>query len=106
LIRVGIPSVFAGLVATYLFPAFALGLATIMNDAGVFAVLSQDSSQFVQNFLTVSGLLFSILVGQTVREIAFFMLSYEYFVLSHVLFLYTVLLHVPATGSSLLCAIQ
>jgi len=36
-----------------------------MNDAGVFAVLSQDSSQFVQNFLTVAGLLFSILVGQT-----------------------------------------
>eukprot|EP00555_Chaetoceros_dichaeta_P007151 CAMPEP_0198261062 /NCGR_PEP_ID=MMETSP1447-20131203/9859_1 /TAXON_ID=420782 /ORGANISM="Chaetoceros dichaeta, Strain CCMP1751" /LENGTH=323 /DNA_ID=CAMNT_0043948863 /DNA_START=460 /DNA_END=1431 /DNA_ORIENTATION=+ len=36
-----------------------------MNDAGVFAVLSQDSSQFVQNFLTVSGLLFSILIGQT-----------------------------------------
>ena len=44
---------------------FQYGLATLMNDAGVFAVLSQDSSQFVQNFLTVSGLLFSILVGQT-----------------------------------------
>lgn len=28
-------------------------------------MLSQDSSQFVQNFLTVSGLLFSILIGQT-----------------------------------------
>jgi len=36
-----------------------------MNDAGVFQVLSQDSSQFVQNFLSVAGLLFSILAGQT-----------------------------------------
>lgn len=65
LLRVGIPSVLAGVASTFLFPALAMFLASIMNDAGVFAVLSQDSSQFVQNFLTVSGLLFSILVGQT-----------------------------------------
>lgn len=63
--RVGIPSIIGGFVATLAFPALSLCLATMMNDAGVFAVLSQDSSQFVQNFLTVSGLLFSILVGQT-----------------------------------------
>jgi len=65
LLRVGIPSLVAGILATFAFPALALFLASVMNDAGVFAVLSQDSSQFVQNFLTVSGLLFSILVGQT-----------------------------------------
>jgi hypothetical protein len=65
LFRIGVPSVISGIVATYLFPFLALTLATIMNDGGVFAVLSQDSSQFVQNFLTVAGLLFSILVGQT-----------------------------------------
>jgi len=65
LLRVGIPSILAGIVSTLLFPMLSIGLATMMNDAGVFAVLSQDSSQFVQNFLTVSGLLFSILVGQT-----------------------------------------
>ncbi|CAB9510738.1 expressed unknown protein [Seminavis robusta] len=65
LIRVGIPSVLGGIFATLVFPAMSLFLASIMNDAGVFTVLSQDSSQFVQNFLTVSGLLFSILVGQT-----------------------------------------
>jgi hypothetical protein len=52
-------------VATLIFPALALFLASTMNDAGVFTVLSQDSSQFVQNFLSVSSLLFSILVGQT-----------------------------------------
>jgi hypothetical protein len=65
LLRVGIPSILAGIAGFLLFPALALSLASLMNDAGVFAVLSQDSSQFVQNFLTVSGLLFSILVGQT-----------------------------------------
>ena len=64
-LRVGIPSVVAGVVSTLAFPGLALGLATLFNDAGVFAVLSQDASQFVQNFLTVAGLLFSILVGQT-----------------------------------------
>jgi hypothetical protein len=65
LLRVGIPSVIAGVVGTFAFPGLALGLASLFNDAGVFAVLSQDASQFVQNFLTVAGLLFSILVGQT-----------------------------------------
>jgi len=54
-----------GLLAYVIFPFLSLNLASLFNDAGVFAVLSQDSSQFVQNFLTVSGLLFSILVGQT-----------------------------------------
>ena len=65
LVRVGIPSILAALAATFAFPSISLGLASIFNDAGVFAVLSQDSSQFVQNFLTVSSLMFSILVGQT-----------------------------------------
>lgn len=65
LLRVGIPSLVAGIVAVVTFPYLALSLASMMNDAGVFAVLSQDSSQFVQNFLTVTGLLFSILVGQS-----------------------------------------
>jgi hypothetical protein len=65
LIRVGVPSLLSGLLAFLAFPGLSLWLCTLWNDAGVFAVLSQDSSQFVQNFLTVAGLLFSILVGQT-----------------------------------------
>lgn len=65
LIRVGIPAVLGGVIATAAFPGLALFLGSIMNDAGVFSVLSQDSGQFVQNFLSVSSLLFSILVGQT-----------------------------------------
>jgi len=43
----------------------SLWLCSFFTETGVFTVLSQDSSQFVQNFLTVAGLLFSILVGQT-----------------------------------------
>ena len=64
-LRVGVPAVLAGIVSTFAFPGLAMLLASTMNSAGVFQVLSQDSSQFVQNFLTVAGLLFSILVGQT-----------------------------------------
>ena len=68
LFRVGVPSILAGILGTVLFPAISLYLAhlfSLFGDSGVFAVLSQDSSQFVQNFLTVAGLLFSILAGQT-----------------------------------------
>jgi len=64
-VRVIIPSVVAGVVAFYAFPQLSLWLCSLFQDQGVFAVLSQDSSQFVQNFLSVSSLLFSILVGQT-----------------------------------------
>ena len=63
--RIVVPAVGAAAVAFLVFPPLAIFLATLLNNAGVFAVLSQDSSQFVQNFLTVGGLLFSILVGQT-----------------------------------------
>ena len=65
LLRITVPSVVAAVGAFFAFPYLALSLAAAVNNAGVFAVLSQDSSQFVQNFLTVTGLLFSILVGQT-----------------------------------------
>ena len=65
LFRITVPSAVAAIVAYVTFPWLALNIAGSLNNAGVFAVLSQDSSQFVQNFLTVTGLLFSILVGQT-----------------------------------------
>ena len=70
LLRVGVPSLVAGVIAYLIFPALALSLATTITDHGVFTVLSQDSSQFVQNFLTVAGLLFSILVGQTCKLVS------------------------------------
>ena len=64
-IRIAVPAIVSGIVAFYAFPKLALGLGSLFTEAGVFAVLSQDSSQFVQNFLSVCSLLFSILVGQT-----------------------------------------
>jgi hypothetical protein len=79
LVRVGIPSVLAGIVATLIFPTISLGLPSIFNDTGVFAVLSQDSSQFVQNSLTVSSLSRVFHPGRT-----------------------DVLLHVPAAGDFVL----
>ena len=65
LLRVAVPSILAGFIAFFAFPHLSMWLCSLFQDQGVFAVLSQDSSQFVQNFLSVSSLLFSILVGQT-----------------------------------------
>ena len=64
-LRVGVPAMLAGIASTLAFPGLSMFLVSQLSSAGVFQVLSQDSSQFVQNFLTVAGLLFSILVGQT-----------------------------------------
>ena len=67
LLRVGIPSILAGVLAYLVFPYLAMTLASSVTSAGALTVLSTDSSQFVQNFLSVSSLLFSILVGQTCK---------------------------------------
>jgi hypothetical protein len=63
--RILLPSLLSALVASAIFPSLSLGLSYLINDSATFAVLAVDSSQFVQNFLTVTGLTFSILVGQT-----------------------------------------
>lgn len=63
--RLLLPSALASLAAFFLFPPYALFLSYLINDSATFAVLSVDSSQFIQNFLTVTSLTFSILVGQT-----------------------------------------
>ena len=65
LTRIIVPSALASFVAFIIFPPISLGLSYLINDSATFAVLSVDSSQFIQNFLTVTGLTFSILVGQT-----------------------------------------
>ena len=65
LTRIIVPSALASFVAFLIFPPISLGLSYLINDSATFAVLSVDSSQFIQNFLTVTGLTFSILVGQT-----------------------------------------
>ena len=63
--RIILPSALASLGAFFLFPSLSLYLSYLINDSATFAVLAVDSSQFIQNFLTVTGLTFSILVGQT-----------------------------------------
>jgi len=65
LFRVGIPSLFIAASAKISYPFVAIALANAIDDSGVFAVVSQDASQYIQNILTTSGLTFSILVGQT-----------------------------------------
>jgi hypothetical protein len=65
ILRVGIPSFLFAVIAKLFYPSAALWLASIINDSGAFAVISQDSSQYIQNVLTTSGLVFSLLVGQT-----------------------------------------
>jgi hypothetical protein len=65
LMRVGIPSLFLAASAGIAYPSVAMWLADLIDDSAVFAVVAQDASQYIQNILTTSGLIFSILVGQT-----------------------------------------
>ena len=75
LLRVGIPSVLAAAVSKWIYPFLAMTVAgwivsgdhggDTAGSSGVFLVVSQDSSQYIQNILTTSGLVFSLLVGQT-----------------------------------------
>jgi hypothetical protein len=65
LLRVGIPTFGLAASAKISYPFVALTLAAAIDDSGVFAVVAQDASQFIQNILTTSGLVFSLLVGQT-----------------------------------------
>ena len=65
LLRVGIPSLFLAASAGIAYPTVAVSLANLIDDSAVFTVVAQDASQYIQNVLTTSGLIFSILVGQT-----------------------------------------
>jgi hypothetical protein len=65
LLRVGLPSLFLAASAKISYAPIAIQLANVIHDSGVFAVVAQDASQYIQNILTTSGLMFSILVGQT-----------------------------------------
>ena len=60
LARILVPSLLSSLAAFLLFPHLSLGLAYLINDAATFAVLGVDSSQFIQNYLTVTSLTLSV----------------------------------------------
>ena len=65
LLRIGLPSLAIAVTCKLLYPITGMTLAQVINDDGVFAVVSQDASQYIQNILTTSGLVFGLLVGQT-----------------------------------------
>lgn len=54
--RTVIPAFLWALGAHLAYPTVAMTLANAIDDAGVFAVVSQDASQYIQNILTTSGL--------------------------------------------------
>ena len=64
LLRVGFPSAVAGVAATLVFPALTR-LACTVNSAQTFALLTPAATDYTGQFLSVIGLLYSLLVGQT-----------------------------------------
>lgn len=65
IVRVSLPALALAASAKLSYAAVAMMLADAIDDAGVFAVVAQDASQFIQNILTTSGLVFALLLGQT-----------------------------------------
>lgn len=65
LLRVGLPALLNASAAKLLYAVTAIQINHVIHDGGVFAVVAQDASQFIQNILTTSGLVFALLVGQT-----------------------------------------
>jgi hypothetical protein len=65
-LRVMIPSFGYAIITKLIYPSIAMWVVSLLEgESGVFAVVSQDASQFIQNICTTSGLAFSILIGQT-----------------------------------------
>lgn len=62
LARVGLPTLIATVVGFLYFDNLSLYIRSTL-DVGTIRLLMDDEAQFIQNFLTVIGLLFSILAG-------------------------------------------
>lgn len=67
LLRVIIPSSVAALLAGLVYAPLAVAISHLsaFDHDGVYLVVSQDSSQYIQNILTTCGLMFAIMVGNT-----------------------------------------
>lgn len=65
LFRVGMPALVIAATVKGFYPSVAMTVYDTIHDASVFAVVAQDASQFIQNICTTSGLVFSLIVGQT-----------------------------------------
>ena len=59
-----VPSLAVGAISLVAFPALCSGMRSAFGVATL-AVLSGDQGQFIQNFLSVIGILFSLLIGNT-----------------------------------------
>ena len=64
-IRVGIPSLAAGFVASVVYPDLSMNIASLINSKEALDVIANDYSQYVQNILTTCGLMFTIMTGYT-----------------------------------------
>jgi Protein of unknown function (DUF4239) len=65
LLRVGVPSVIAASIAYLIYPGISMSIFGWINDNDAIVVVANDYSQYIQNILTTSGLMFSITVGYT-----------------------------------------
>ena len=65
LVAVFTPGLALGAVANGVFPVAATAVRDIWPTAVSSGLLGYDPAQFIQNFLTVTGLLFSLLIGNT-----------------------------------------
>jgi len=66
--RIGVPVVVAGFAGFAYFDEISLALRSAL-DLATIKILEADDSQFIQNFLTVTGLLFSILAGNAYQSL-------------------------------------
>ena len=64
-----VPSLAVGAISLVAFPALCRGMRSAFGVATL-AVLSGDQGQFIQNFLSVIGILFSLLIGNTYARAA------------------------------------
>lgn len=78
--RVVLPTILAAVLSTLLFVPVTLLIKSFL-DLGELSILGNDTSQFMQNYLTVNGLLFSILAGNS-----FYFLYQQTETLYHALF--------------------
>ena len=64
-LRVAFPALALAASAKIAYAPVSMALAQAIDDSGAFAVISMDASQYIQNVLTTSGLVFALLQGQT-----------------------------------------
>lgn len=65
LFRVGVPALLVGALVGVAYPSLSMTVFYWINDAKALDVIANDYSQYIQNTLTTSGLMFTITIGYT-----------------------------------------